>query len=151
MVQIRNKDRLFSKLRRIAPSVEKALEVTNLKTAEDIASTARNLVEVRTGKLRDSIVMTGPGKSPPSHSQGSDVAVVPPGSAMVTAGNTGVRYAHHVEFGTPPHVSGGMFEGAQNPGTPPRPFFFPAYRVHAKRLKGRASRAISNAIKGVVK
>ncbi len=36
-------------------------------------------------------------------------------------------YAHLVEFGTAPHVNGGMFAGSQHPGTSPRPFVRPAW------------------------
>ncbi|MFC3059512.1 HK97-gp10 family putative phage morphogenesis protein [Paenirhodobacter populi] len=36
-------------------------------------------------------------------------------------------YAHLVEFGTAPHKAGGMFKGADHPGTAPQPFIRPAW------------------------
>lgn len=54
-----------------------------------------------------------------------------------------------VEFGTKPHIVGGKFAGAKHPGTPARPFFFPAWRAMKKRIKGRLSRSITTGIKKV--
>lgn len=36
-------------------------------------------------------------------------------------------HAHLVEFGTAPHINGGLFAGSQHPGTAPRPFARPAW------------------------
>jgi hypothetical protein len=53
--------------------------------------------------------------------------------AVVTAGNTDVRYASHVEYGTK-HAHA-------------EPFFWPAYRLSKARERNRISRAITKAVK----
>lgn len=146
-LRVRNKDRLFGKLQKLAPEVDKELGVVNLAAAEEMVRLAQSFVPVRSGKLRDSIVVTPPGGTPPDHSQSA--REVPPGSAMVTAGNTKVRYAHLVEFGTAPHVNAGMFKGTENPGARRQPFFWPAYRLIRKTMKSRAGKAIGKAVKQV--
>lgn len=143
---VRNKDRLFEKLRKLAPSADAELKVANGKAAEAMVGYAQGFVPVKSGALRDSIVATPPGGTPPDHSQGG---AVPEGAWMVTAGNSKVRYAHLVEFGTQPHVNAGEFAGTANPGVGPRPFFFPAYRLIRKTMKSRATRAIKKSIKAV--
>lgn len=147
-VTVRNKDRLFAKLRKLAPSADKELTKVNGAAAEEMASLARRLVPVKTGKLRESIVVTPPGGTPPAHSQGRGLTV-PQGAYMVTAGGTKVRYAALVEFGTRPHVNAGEFAGSQNPGSPAQPYFFPAYRLVRKKQKARATRAINKSVKAV--
>lgn len=144
---VRNKDRLYAKLKRLAPEADMALTKANGAAAEEMVRLAQSYVPVRTGRLRASIVATPPGGTPPAHGQG--VSIVPPGAFMVTAGNSGVRYPHLVEFGTRAHVAGGEFAGAKHPGTPAQPFFFPAYRLIRRKQKGRATRAINQAVKKV--
>lgn len=41
-------------------------------------------------------------------------------------------YAHFVEFGTRPHINGGMFAGSEHPGTSPDPFMRPAFDSEAQ-------------------
>ena len=38
-----------------------------------------------------------------------------------------VFYSHLVEFGTAPHINGGIFAGSKHPGTRPQPFMRPAW------------------------
>lgn len=148
-VTVRGKDRLFEKLRKLAPSAEKALTEANGQAADEMVALARSFVPVRSGKLRDSIVATPAGGTPPAHSQGAGVSV-PAGAAMVTAGNSEVRYAALVEFGTQPHVNAGQFAGSQNPGTRARSYFFTAYRLVRKGMRSRAGKAIGKSIKAVI-
>jgi hypothetical protein len=147
-VTVRNKDKLFAKLRKLAPAADKALTEVNGQAAEAMAGYARDFVPVDTGKLRDSIVVTPPGGMPPLYSQGAKQ--VPPGSFMVTAGDAQVRYAHMVEYGTAPHVNAGEFPGTANPGTKARPFFWPSFRLIRKSHKSKASRAINKSVKAVI-
>ncbi len=145
------KNRLFKKLRELAPEADKFLEAAAGKSSAEMVQMARALVPVDTGKLRDSIVATPPGGHPPAYSQGTDLSVVPDGAWMVSAGNTGVRYPHLVEFGTKPHENAGEFAGTMHPGTKAQPYFFPSYRVTKKRHRARAGKAISQSIKKVAK
>ena len=148
-VKVRRKDKLFAKLRRTVPAVEEALETANRKSADEMVALAKRFVPVKTGRLRDSIQATPPGQVPPAFAQGLD-GPVPPGAFMVTAGDSSARYPHVVEFGAPPHTAGGLFEGAQHPGAPAQPYFFPAFRITRRKHKGRVTRAISKALKNSV-
>lgn len=104
------------------------------------------------GMLRDSIVATwGGGGAIPKYASlragtGSARAAGDL-SITITAGNSAVRYAHLVEFGTAPHPQGGKFKGTEHPGTSPQPFFFPPYRALRRRVKARITRAMKKAIK----
>lgn len=147
-VTIRRKDELLKKLGRLAPEAQKNLVVANGQTAEEMVALAKSFAPFKSGHLRDSIVATPPGESTPAHSAGGG-HVVPEGAYAVTVGNDKVRYAAWVEYGTKPHINGGDRAGTQNPGAPAQPFFFPAYRVVKQRMKSRATRAMSKAIKQV--
>lgn len=147
-VTVRNKDRLFAKLKKLAPTADIELIKANGQAAEEMVRLAQSFAPVRTGALRDSIVATPPGGTPPAHSQGAG-QVVPEGAFMVTAGNDKVRYAGLVEFGTAPHVNAGIDPGTQNPGARRQPFFFPAYRLIRKTMRSRASRALTKSIKAI--
>lgn len=71
-------------------------------------------------------------------------------SVTISAGDTDVRYAHLVEFGTRPHINGGKFAGTQHPGTRAQPFFYPGYRANKKAMKSRITRAITRSAKKAV-
>lgn len=144
-ITVRGKDRLFRKLRRSISTIEDEMVQVGGQSAAEMVELARSYAPRKTGDLVNSIVATPPGGTPPDYGQGG--RVVPPGAWMVTAGNNAVRYPHLVEFGTAPHVVGGMFAGALHPGTPAQPYFFPAYRIVRKKHKGRASRGIGRALK----
>lgn len=77
------------------------------KSAEDIAAAARTAAPVDSGDLLDSIEAR----------QESKTAWVVEAKEF---------YAPFIEYGTPPHVVGGLYAGAKHPGTPPRPFMTPA-------------------------
>lgn len=148
-VKIRNKDKLYRKFRMLAPAAEEEIEKANSRTAQEMVNLARSYAPVRTGALRASIEFTPGGMVGPAYSMDGGGRPVPEGAFLVTAGNSRVRYAHLVEYGTAPHLNSGQFAGTAHPGVMRRPFFWPAYRLVRKRHKGRISRAIRNSIKAV--
>lgn len=121
------------RVKAIPEAVRLAVRPATLKGAEEIAATMRNLAPEDTGALKASIVVTGPGETTPPYSQPGGAMEVPENAAAVTAGNTAVRYAHLVEFGT---------KEAQA-----QPFFWPGFRLARKRALGRVKRAIGKAVK----
>jgi len=170
MAEVEGADRLKEKILKLSPAIRKAVEAAVLQGAQDVAATARRLVPVDTGKLRESIGATlgeAPstkatqalrgGRSKSSKEEGAIIATV-------YAGNDEAFYAGFVEFGTRPSTAGERVEskGAKqsksgrvarrtHPGTTAAPFFFPAFRANKKRAKSRISRAISKAIKEALK
>jgi HK97 gp10 family phage protein len=139
--------KLNEKLKRIPVTAKNAARDAVTQGATEIATLQKNLAPVDEGDLRDSITVTPPGGTTPPYSQPGGSRTAGPVQAIVTAGNTKVRYAHLVEFGTAPHVNAGAFAGTQNPGFKAEPFFWPAYRALRTRVKGRISRNINKAIK----
>ncbi|WP_119270859.1 HK97-gp10 family putative phage morphogenesis protein [Taklimakanibacter deserti] len=148
-VKIRNKDRLLHKLGILGPELRASIEAANLESANEMVALAKEFVPVHTGKLRDSIVVTGPGEQTPAYSQGGG-DLVPEGAYAVSAGNSATRYAHLVEFGTKSHTNAGLFEGSDNPGTRARPFFWPAYRFIRKKMRSRLGIALNRGIKSAL-
>lgn len=144
---IRGLDKLNRKLRAIPKAAKAEARKAVLLGATEISALQKSLAPVDDGDLRDSIHVTGPGQATPPYSQPGGSRTAKPEEAIVTAGNTKVRYAHLVEFGTAPHPQGGMFEGAQHPGTAPQPFFWPGYRALRRRVRSRVTRNINKAIK----
>lgn len=49
----------------------------------------------------------------------------------------GGRHGHLVEFGTAPHIVGGVFKGARHPGTAPQPFMRPAWDADQQQMLER--------------
>lgn len=150
MSKMERRQRLLEKMAALPNEVRSAIKQALAEGADEITDMQRRLAPVKTGALRNSIVQTWGGKGPSYSSlsaQGgagdADLTV------RITAGNSAVRYAHLVEFGTRPHTLGGMFAGAQHPGTVAQPFFYPAYRALRRRVKGRITRATKAAARKV--
>lgn len=147
--KVRNKDRLFAKLQRLAPEAAKQIGIEAEKAGSEMVRIAQGYVPVDKGDLRDSIVMTPGGAQTPVYSQPGGSIKVPEHAALITAGNSKVRYPHLVEYGARPHIAGGQFAGAAHPGAPAQPYFWPAFRLMRRRFRARMSRAINKAVKQV--
>src|SRR5215204_2049985 len=103
-------ERLERRLKAIPQAYRDAIKTQILLSAHKIMEHQKRVVKVRTGRLRDSIVVTpgGTGKVPYSigiGGGGRDHEL----SARISAGNEHVRHAHLVEFGTSTHIAGGKF------------------------------------------
>jgi HK97 gp10 family phage protein len=144
---VKGLDQLHRRFKRIPVAVKRAAIASVVEGANEVAALQRRLVPVDDGDLKASITVTPPGQSTPPYSQPGGQRVARETEAIVTAGNTKVRYAHLVEFGTAPHENGGMFEGTQNPGAKAQPFFWPSYRAVRRQVRSRISRSISKAIR----
>jgi HK97 gp10 family phage protein len=139
---------LQRRLAAIPRQMKREVQPALLKGAEDMAADMKRLAPEDDGWLKDSIVVTPAGERTPAHSQPGGSKVVPENAVAVTAGDTLVRYAHLIEFGTAPHINAGQFPGTKHPGSAAQPFFWPGYRLNRKKVKSRISRAISKAVKG---
>lgn len=146
-------DRIKRRLERIPKAVREATQPAVTAAAQDVAKVMKVLAASSkdTGELIDSIEVTSGGQKTPPHSQPGGATVVPENAAMITAGNSKVRYAHLVEFGTRAHIAGGQFEGAEIPAIPAQPFFFPGYRMSRKKAAQKIKRAMSRAIRSTKK
>ncbi len=150
MAKIQNRDRLLKRLRAIQGKPRQAMRKALEQSAQEIVAAQKQLVPKRSGALERSIGYSFGGYTPDN----SNVRGVSVGKAgdqdltvVIHAGDKDAYYAAWVEFGTAAHEADGKFEGAQNPGTPARPYFYPPYRALRKRTKSRISRAASKALK----
>lgn len=140
---------LNRKLKSLPALAEAAIKVAMEQGADEIVAMMKRLVPVDNGDLRDSIGWTW--GDAPSYSQRIGAVKSKTGNLKITiyAGNSKVRYAHLVEFGSAPHINGGMFTGTQNPGAKAQPFFFVAFRALRRRTKSRITRAINKSAKQI--
>lgn len=144
--KISRKDKLFRKLKRLAPEAGAALAKVNDQAADEMVALARSLAPVKTGRLRESIrKVPGPGRGSVIVKAGG-----PTTTKQVRAGSgQAFDYALAAEFGTSAHTNEGEFAGSRNPGARRQPFFFPSYRVVRKKHRGRTTRALNKSIKKV--
>jgi len=106
-----------------------------MKSAEEVAGAMKVLAEASrdSGALIESIAVTGPGETTPPYSQPGGSTVVAENEAMITVGNSDVRYPHLVEHGTAK--------------APAQPFFWPGFRMSRVKALNRIKRSIGKAIR----
>lgn len=146
-------ERFKGKMKRMPEAMKAELKAAVAKGAEEIVVHQKRLVPVDFGDLQKSITWRWGDEAKIPFSQTMGVYGRTELSAVITAGNTHVRYAHLVEFGSKQHIAGGIYEGANPPvlipAISPQPFFYPAWRLGKKRAKSRIVRASNKAIKGI--
>lgn len=127
--------RFEQRMNAIPKAVRKAVIPAVVKGADELADGMRSLAESSrdTGALIDSITVTQPGQRTPPYSQPGGSYQVKETEAVITVGNSDVRYPHLVEYGTKK--------------APAQPFFWPTVRTRGKRARDRIKRAIRKAIK----
>lgn len=138
---------LKRKLTYIPTAARQAAHKGVVEGAYIIAEAQYALAPVDDGDLRNSIEVTSPNSVTPPYSQPGGSVMTGPEQALVTAGNTNVRYAHLVEFGVKEHIAGGIFEGSVIPAIKGQPFFWPGYRAVRGRARAQMRRGINKAMK----
>jgi HK97 gp10 family phage protein len=121
------------RMQAIPKAARKAVNPALLKGGYEIVDAMEALVPEDTGDLKGSITLTPPGHATPPYSQPGGSHSVPANQVAVTAGNTDVRYAHLVEYGTS--------------RTAAKPFFWPGFRLTRKKAENRIKREIAKAIR----
>jgi HK97 gp10 family phage protein len=126
----RDIDNLQRRLRAIPREMKVHIREALDKSADEMVATIRGLAPVDDGVLRDSV-----GKAPGDHDMSVKVHAGGKATTRETREGSGVAYdyALGVEHGTV--------------DTPAQPFFWPGYRINRKRVKARAKRAVTNAVK----
>jgi HK97 gp10 family phage protein len=125
--------RLQERLDAIPKSVREAVQPALVKSGAELVATMRQLAPEDTGALKDSIVATLPGDRTPPYSQPGGARIVGDTEVVVTAGNSGVRYPHLVEYGTAEAAA--------------QPFFWTAFRLLKRRMENRIKRAVGKAVR----
>lgn len=128
-----------ARMEAIPRAARQAVKPALVKAAEGVAGLQRALAPEKSGKLKASIHVTAPGDATPPYSQPGGSMVAPPNAALITVGNSDVRYAHLVEYG---HGNG--FNGST---VPPHPFFWPGFRLGRKKALAAIKRAFGKAVR----
>lgn len=139
MAGFTGRDRMRRVLLALPDAQRKAIRTAILDGAATIAATQKNLVPVRTGALRDTIKVTPGDQDLPDYATLKSKRTVkdPELCAILTAGNTNVRYAHLVEFGTT-HAHA-------------EPYFYPGFRAQKSAVKRKINAAARQGIKDGLK
>lgn len=162
------RESLLRKMKAMPPAVRSAIKQALAQGADEITALQKRLAPVEDGDLRDSITQTwGGGRvryaamSVRYEDEGD-----PDLTVRLSAGNSKVRYAHIVEFGSSPHsvakgarrkysgmvhVLTSKGKARQHPGSKPQPFFFPPYRALRRRVRSRIARGTSRAVRAAVR
>ncbi len=138
--------KLNRKLKRMPIIAKETIRAAMEAAANEIVQLMKSLVPEVSGDLKDSIGWTW-GKRP-KYSQVIAVAqskLADDLTLTIFVGNSKVRYAHLIEFGTAPHINGGLFAGTEHPGTAKQPFFFVSYRAKKKEAQRKIRQAIKKA------
>ncbi|GHA34977.1 hypothetical protein GCM10007989_33610 [Devosia pacifica] len=127
--------RVLARVEGIPEAVRRDMQPAIRKSADELADMQRNLAETSrdTGALIESIEVTPPGGTTPNYSQPGGSRTAHELEAIVTVGNSEVRYPHLVEYGTA-HA-------------PAQPFFWPAVRSLQRRITNRLNRAARKAVR----
>lgn len=141
--------RIQQRLNSIPKRVKEAAAKASKQAAENVAEDMRQFARgsKKTGKLIDSIQITGPNSATPPYSQPGGGAVVPDGTHRITAGNKDVRYAHLVEYGHGNGFVKGAEQGTRGQAVPAQPFFWPAVRANKKTVLNTINKAVRKTLK----
>lgn len=152
-MNIEGVERLKRKISAMPEKAKTAIAKTLASSGKDMADVAQRMAPVKSGALKNSIGYTiGPYKADNANVRGMGIGGGKHELAVtVHAGDATAWYARLVEFGTRPHINGGLFAGTQHPGSAPHPYFYPAYRLTKKQLKSRIRAAVSRAAKEAAK
>lgn len=124
-----NRDRLFQQLKATVPEIDKNLRKALAEGGDEMVDKAQRLAPNDTGELDLSIEWYWSKKTQETDAKSPAIVI----SAGSTDTSDKAFYARWVEFGT-------VFMRR-------RPFFFPAYRLLRRKIRGRMTRAITKALK----
>ena len=128
--QIANFDR---RMKAIPVAVREAVQPALRKSGDELAGRMASLAPKLTGALAESIHVTYAGQATPAYSQPGGSTLAGELEAIVTVGNSEVRYGHLPEYGTNEMTA--------------QPYFWPSVRLLKTRIQNRTKRAISKAVR----
>ena len=125
--------RLKRRLNAIPKAVREATAPGIVAAAEELAALMKRLAPKDTGDLAESIEVTPPGQPTPAYSQPGGSRVANENEAIVSVGNSKVRYGHLPEYGTA-HA-------------PAQPYFWPSVRLLRKKLQRKIKARLRKAVR----
>ena len=127
--KVRNKDKLFAAMEKSVPALRENVKQALAQGGEEMVKQARQFAPVDEGELRNSIEWNYTKRT--KELQGSSPGIIVMAGAEST--NDDAFYASFLEHGTTRLIR--------------RPFFFPAYRLLRRKIRGRISRSMTKAFK----
>lgn len=128
-IKIRNKDKYFQKLNKTVPAINEKLRGALAQSGDEFVDKAQSLAPKDKGNLFRSILWRFTKKT--TEGKGSVSPAI-----LLTAGDKWGGPADHAVF-----VEHGTVHMMR------QPFFFPAYRMLKRKIRGRLTRAVNSAIK----
>lgn len=154
--------RIEAKLKQVPAVATEAARLAMEEGAKEVVSLMRAMVAEKSGKLRNSIGWTW-GDLPPGtfmideirsgKNKGQQFATL---RLKIYAGSKEAFYARFIEFGTRPHSLQTnasvdrelrQDEGEWHPGTPARPFFFPAWKYKKAEFRRLIRKRVREAVR----
>lgn len=124
----------YNRLQSTVPGIEDAIKEATIVSAKEMVEKARSLAPEDSGDLKRSINYTvGQYRPDNANVRGTTARNGGKDAVTVHAGDEKAYYADWVENGTA--------------SRPKQPYFYPAYRLLRRKIKGRISRAMTKAIK----
>lgn len=127
-IKFRNKDKLFQGLKNTVPELDTNLRDALTQGGDEMVQQAKSFVPRDEGDLLNSIEWEWTKNTQASDSRSPAIVVM---AGDEKGGKA--DHAMHLELGT-------VY-------TPRQPYFFPAYRLMRRKIRGRMSRAMTKAIK----
>lgn len=134
---------LKRRLRVFVPDAEKEMDAAKATSMAEVASKIASRAPVERGDYQKSIE-SGLVSANPSARKRPGYKKPKDGNAVGIFGNFIWRF---IEFGTAPHVNGGLFAGTQHPGTSAQPHVFPTWRANRNSVKKAVRQGLNKAVK----
>lgn len=155
-VEIEGLGELMKKLTALGGNVPKATHDGLIKGGEVVQGVAKKLCQVDTGRLRNSIEVSGEKKHKYTYSVGKGKSkqeyegIITGGGESAVVVGTNVEYAPYVEFGTGLRGDPTVAHRQDWEGQPPQPFLSPALALSEEKVKQRIAAELKKSIREAV-
>jgi len=141
--KVLGREKLMRRLKIFVPDAEKEMTEAKELSMAEVASKIAARAPYDTGEYYDSLesglVKDNPqARKRPGYRKSKDEEAV---------GIFGKWYWRLIEFGTAPHVNGGMFAGSEHPGSQAKPHVFPTWRANRNNVKKKVRQGLNKAVK----
>lgn len=134
---------LRRRMRVFVPDAEKAMDAEKLSGMSEVAAKIASRAPYKSRDYSKSIT-AGRVKDNPQANKRPGYRKPKDDDAVGIFGNYIWRL---LEFGTAPHLIGGLFAGSEHPGSQAQPHVFPTWRANRNNVKKRVRKALNKTVK----
>lgn len=131
------------RMRVFVPDAEKEMDAAKLREMEAVANKIAARAPYQTGEYHDSIVSGFLKDNPQARLRPGFIS----SKDRHAVGIYGRFVWRFIEFGTAPHINGGLFAGSPHPGTTALPHVFPTWRANRQTVKKGVRAGLNKAVK----